>query len=98
MADDQEMPKNVSAGPNEPTRATEPTTPPSKETGGASLLTYVSWVVVVLLVYVLSFGPVYRVFGAAPAVGVTYAPVLWAYEWVPPFRPVLDRYMALWRK
>jgi hypothetical protein len=60
-------------------------------------------VVVVVLAYVLSFGPATWLYERQvvpdSAVTMIYAPVLSAYEYAPrPIRQATDWYMALWSK
>ena len=72
-------------------------TPPGERRRGLGV--FVIWPLAALLFYVLSFGPVDWFFGVGPpAVRVTYAPLLWTYKHLPPFRVAFDAYVGLWDK
>lgn len=69
----------------------------SEQKHGHSYWGFVLWPAALLLLYVLSFAPVNWLFGGGPpAVRTIYAPLLWTYKNVAPFRTVFDMYMGLW--
>jgi hypothetical protein len=83
----------------EPAFVAEPREDEHQEKHGRSLQTFVWWPAAMALLYTLSFGPVDHFLGVgSPAVNASYAPRLWAYRHVPPFRVVFDSYMGLWDK
>ena len=60
---------------------------------------FILWPVVVVVVYILSLGPVVRWVGMGPpVVRAFYTPLIWAHDRVPPFRVTLDKYMRLWEE
>lgn len=98
MADEHDTSAPAPVGADKSTPPEQPLNNATNEQRGSGVLTFVLWLAVVVLFYVLSFGPVYRFLGASPAVKVIYTPVFWAYWWLPPFATLLDWYMTLWDK
>jgi hypothetical protein len=58
---------------------------------------FIIWPAVVLMVYVLSIGPVSRFMNIdSGAPGLFYTPLFFAYWTVPPFAEAFDVYMRWW--
>ena len=72
-----------------------PATSDPKHRAGGGIL----WLIpLLLLAYLLSFGPVYKAFSGDPPRGVEliYAPLIFLYEKVPATRPYFTWYRKLW--
>ena len=69
----------------------------AKPNPGRKLGEFLIGLVVFILLYALSFGPVDRFYGVlSPGVMTVYAPLMWTYKKVRPFQIVFDKYMVLW--